>query len=174
MCLCRGKLFLIGIHCLCTCLVFMSFFFIFFFFFFSSRRRHTRYWRDWSSDVCSSDLPWRRRPSSGGPPSRAPLPLRSPVFVGFRELPDQRVQHTAEAEQRGEDGEHAVRSHLAIEPLPQQHADQDGDGKLDPEPCVAERSRGWHGAKLSACEKFRKQVAPRATLCGAWEYDVLT
>src|SRR3712207_7013154 len=22
----------------------------------SSRRRHTRYWRDWSSDVCSSDL----------------------------------------------------------------------------------------------------------------------
>src|SRR5476651_1142356 len=30
--------------------------FFFFFFFFSSRRRHTRYWRDWSSDVCSSDL----------------------------------------------------------------------------------------------------------------------
>src|SRR3712207_7102678 len=33
------------------------------FVFFSSRRRHTRYWRDWSSDVCSSDLgqiyvPW--------------------------------------------------------------------------------------------------------------------
>src|SRR5476651_1803510 len=31
-------------------------FFFFIFFFFSSRRRHTRYWRDWSSDVCSSDL----------------------------------------------------------------------------------------------------------------------
>src|SRR2546421_9254498 len=30
--------------------------FIFFFFFFSSRRRHTRSDRDWSSDVCSSDL----------------------------------------------------------------------------------------------------------------------
>src|SRR3712207_6053967 len=29
---------------------------MFFCFFFSSRRRHTRYWRDWSSDVCSSDL----------------------------------------------------------------------------------------------------------------------
>src|SRR3712207_6627216 len=27
-----------------------------YFLFFSSRRRHTRYWRDWSSDVCSSDL----------------------------------------------------------------------------------------------------------------------
>src|SRR5579872_1843297 len=30
--------------------------FILFFFFFSSRRRHTRCGRDWSSDVCSSDL----------------------------------------------------------------------------------------------------------------------
>src|SRR2546422_3203911 len=29
----------------------------YFFFFFSSRRRHTRCSRDWSSDVCSSDLP---------------------------------------------------------------------------------------------------------------------
>src|SRR5690606_40961671 len=31
--------------CCCVC-----------FFFFSSRRRHTRFSRDWSSDVCSSDL----------------------------------------------------------------------------------------------------------------------
>src|SRR5205809_4054504 len=30
--------------------------YFFFFFFFSSRRRHTRCSRDWSSDVCSSDL----------------------------------------------------------------------------------------------------------------------
>src|SRR5690625_7483994 len=30
--------------------------FLVFFFFFSSRRRHTRWPRDWSSDVCSSDL----------------------------------------------------------------------------------------------------------------------
>src|SRR5882757_8487059 len=45
-----------------------------FFFFFSSRRRHTRYWRDWSSDVCSSDLtdavgaqvPGRGRGEPGG------------------------------------------------------------------------------------------------------------
>src|SRR6266542_6847459 len=29
--------------------------FILVFFFFSSRRRHTRCYRDWSSDVCSSD-----------------------------------------------------------------------------------------------------------------------
>src|SRR5437870_6161713 len=31
-------------------------YFFVFFFFFSSRRRHTRWPRDWSSDVCSSDL----------------------------------------------------------------------------------------------------------------------
>src|SRR3712207_6277064 len=32
-------------------------------FFFSSRRRHTRYWRDWSSDVCSSDLVLHLQPA---------------------------------------------------------------------------------------------------------------
>src|SRR5690606_40592108 len=31
-------------------------------FFFSSRRRHTRFSRDWSSDVCSSDLGAQRGP----------------------------------------------------------------------------------------------------------------
>src|SRR5690625_5617768 len=33
-------------------------------FFFSSRRRHTRWPRDWSSDVCSSDLHRRRNTRS--------------------------------------------------------------------------------------------------------------
>src|SRR3712207_9010710 len=54
--------------------------YVFYYVFFSSRRRHTRYWRDWSSDVCSSDLssspsstpsstsPIRAKPRS--PPSR--------------------------------------------------------------------------------------------------------
>src|SRR5688572_31423532 len=46
----------------CLCFVSVLFFlydflFLFFFFFFSSRRRHTRFDCDWSSDVCSSDLP---------------------------------------------------------------------------------------------------------------------
>src|SRR5207249_7391360 len=43
----------------CTLFVFV----FVFFFFFSSRRRHTRSKRDWSSDVCSSDLsrPGRER-----------------------------------------------------------------------------------------------------------------
>src|SRR5205814_4836392 len=40
-----------------------------FYFFFSSRRRHTRCLSDWSSDVCSSDLPARavEGAQEGGP-----------------------------------------------------------------------------------------------------------
>src|SRR3712207_7211709 len=38
----------------------------YFVFFFSSRRRHTRYWRDWSSDVCSSDLGEQDKLGAGG------------------------------------------------------------------------------------------------------------
>src|SRR3989449_11410900 len=41
------------------------------FFFFSSRRRHTRCSRDWSSDVCSSDLMFSVATALvGGPPAR--------------------------------------------------------------------------------------------------------
>src|SRR5690606_40101957 len=39
----------VGIHVDCDWLMLVLFFF-------SSRRRHTRFSRDWSSDVCSSDL----------------------------------------------------------------------------------------------------------------------
>src|SRR5699024_11840066 len=39
-----------------SCYLVLCLFLFFFFFFFSSRRRHTRSKRDWSSDVCSSDL----------------------------------------------------------------------------------------------------------------------
>src|SRR6266704_5789718 len=57
-------------------------------FFFSSRRRHTRSKRDWSSDVCSSDLPlsgrdrWRRdahrrRAEPGGDRARRPRRSRA-------------------------------------------------------------------------------------------------
>src|SRR5690606_12679027 len=45
-------------------------------FFFSSRRRHTRFSRDWSSDVCSSDLDGRYRVAMGIPcfdPASVPL-----------------------------------------------------------------------------------------------------
>src|SRR5690606_40295187 len=59
------------------------------FFFFSSRRRHTRFSRDWSSDVCSSDLHLVARGVPGadaglqaadaGLPARAPAPSPAPL-----------------------------------------------------------------------------------------------
>src|SRR5206468_10146056 len=55
-----------------------------FFFFFSSRRRHTRSDRDWSSDVCSSDL--ARSARGLWPCAEAPgdLLLFSASVGGFR------------------------------------------------------------------------------------------
>src|SRR5690554_8172072 len=54
----------------------------FFFFFFSSRRRHTRCGRDWSSDVCSSDLIlaiWHQNTFQSG--------LASPEMVLIKDSP---------------------------------------------------------------------------------------
>src|SRR5690625_5708954 len=81
-----------------------------FFFFFSSRRRHTRWPRDWSSDVCSSDLTtpsprvltasiWGRcgsRASSctTGAPSRADTTRPSHAA-------DRSEEHTSELQSRG-------------------------------------------------------------------------
>src|SRR2546421_5989899 len=56
----------------------------FFFFFFSSRRRHTRSDRDWSSDVCSSDLsPAGRISKPRSPPRRTGSP-NSPARARMR------------------------------------------------------------------------------------------
>src|SRR3712207_8878473 len=49
--------------------------------FFSSRRRHTRYWRDWSSDVCSSDLPMLGFVSDIGPIAEWGLTLEKDEIV---------------------------------------------------------------------------------------------
>src|SRR2546427_2009555 len=53
-----------------------------FFFFFSSRRRHTRFDCDWSSDVCSSDLP--------------PRSQQGPAAGHESRLSECRVEHAAE------------------------------------------------------------------------------
>src|SRR2546429_5129279 len=50
-------------------------------FFFSSRRRHTRCSRDWSSDVCSSDLTRYAEQRAAA----AVLGVKEVVFLGFRD-----------------------------------------------------------------------------------------
>src|SRR5690349_22299936 len=61
-------------------LVFFMYFIslFYFFFFFSSRRRHTRSLRDWSSDVCSSDLTPSSR-SSGPSAAKSTIPASGPA-----------------------------------------------------------------------------------------------
>src|SRR5439155_5529217 len=72
-----------------------------FFFFFSSRRRHTRWPRDWSSDVCSSDLfsPRTRHARIWGPVTRRPNYSRT--FADLLSLRNYR--RGAFAEQRSEE-----------------------------------------------------------------------
>src|SRR2546422_2133106 len=72
-----------------------------FFFFFSSRRRHTRCSRDWSSDVCSSDL--RIRETLGGrvgPLPAEPLPALLPMNAGANPLGHRSEEHTSELQSR--------------------------------------------------------------------------
>src|SRR5690349_23742767 len=72
-------------------------------FFFSSRRRHTRSLRDWSSDVCSSDLAAERIADLVGEIRRHPaqqlqarLPRELPVLLRDRllQLADRPVRLT--------------------------------------------------------------------------------
>src|SRR5690625_7340841 len=55
-----------------------------FLFFFSSRRRHTRWPRDWSSDVCSSDLAKRSPETNVLVASRIVAPACSARFTVAR------------------------------------------------------------------------------------------
>src|SRR3712207_9154782 len=69
-------------------------------FFVSSRRRHTRYWRDWSSAVCSSDL--RAVPALAAVRrDRDAAGLRHLVPAGvFHRLQERAVPQPARSEER--------------------------------------------------------------------------
>src|SRR3989454_3491936 len=68
-----------------------------FFFFFSSRRRHTRLQGDWSSDVCSSDLP-QGIPSRGANSACPGLGSRTEFFSHDSQgiLKTRSEEHTSE------------------------------------------------------------------------------
>src|SRR3712207_9085674 len=78
--------------------------------FFSSRRRHTRYWRDWSSDVCSSDLSRsprvvRTTSSSASDPSVMVGSSGGPGCIDVRpSAPDTRPRPRTEETRGGEEG----------------------------------------------------------------------
>src|SRR3989442_2703983 len=78
-------------------------------FFFSSRRRHTRCGRDWSSDVCSSDLavlggPERGRPGRAGGAVRPDAEPGDERAADLRVLAAPRVGGAGRADQDRQDG----------------------------------------------------------------------
>src|SRR5690625_7974765 len=69
-----------------------------FVFFFSSRRRHTRWPRDWSSDVCSSDLKSQKIESLDlTPPEITPS---HPDFDVARELVADKIEEASESSEQ--------------------------------------------------------------------------
>src|SRR5437868_15540960 len=75
------------------------------FFFFSSRRRHTRSKRDWSSDVCSSDLAF---PQGRALPDREVCD-RAPVVSTRRARPRPHQAERSEERRVGKSVEHGGR-----------------------------------------------------------------
>src|SRR5436309_6069002 len=64
-------------------------------FFFSSRRRHTRFSRDWSSDVCSSDLTFEIHGITGGftgDGAKTVIPAEATAKVSLRLVPAQKLK----------------------------------------------------------------------------------
>src|SRR5438445_8673031 len=105
------------------------------FFFFSSRRRHTRYWRDWSSDVCSSDLEQAGVLAARlGVDGKHPLQPRAEVRharIG--------VAHRA----RGADGRATAAAHAQVRiDLDVVAVRRDGAGRADIQALVAADLRG--------------------------------
>src|SRR3712207_5777237 len=89
-----------------------------FVFFFSSRRRHTRYWRDWSSDVCSSDLGddqallFRGDGFAAGDRVRAVVPWST----RFPTMANHTATHLLHKALHGVLGEHATQAGAAVRP----------------------------------------------------------
>src|SRR2546430_9532647 len=66
-----------------------------FFFFFSSRRRHTRFDCDWSSDVCSSDLPAPTISTSASSCSRCAVTILTSAILS-KSFGARSEEHTSE------------------------------------------------------------------------------
>src|SRR5690606_40667810 len=73
------------------------------FFFFSSRRRHTRFSRDWSSDVCSSDLSRSLARSGGGESGTLKSPSCAPAWSSLVQAPSGPVAEPGRRSQRSEE-----------------------------------------------------------------------
>src|SRR5437870_7848166 len=90
--------------------------------FVSSRRRHTRWPRDWSSDVCSSDLP-----RSAGPEGAAARRGRAPGPAPGRSAP--RPSPTLLAQPAGDVGREVADGHVRARPRDRGRSEERRVGK---------------------------------------------
>src|SRR2546422_237553 len=149
-----------------------------FFFFFSSRRRHTRCSRDWSSDVCSSDLEPRAGAAVSSRRRRAhPSGRRAPHRGGDRR--DARLGGDARRD-RHESG-HGARARRAAARAPRAGSARRGDRRPGRPRGCARLDRGVrsHGARagpafpqggrphrdLHRCDARRHARRPRRGRC---------
>src|SRR2546421_2442752 len=115
------------------------FFYVVVFFFFSSRRRHTRSDRDWSSDVCSSDL--------------AALYHKNPARLRHDRQVTREVLAVHELV-----GILAQREHRGV-------AQVNGDGHLPPDPDSGRNANGfgrlWTGSRVGGDDKQKLRIHGR-------------
>src|SRR5690625_6401765 len=84
-------------------------------FFFSSRRRHTRWPRDWSSDVCSSDLRAQGpAPGAGGHQRAGPECLVPGVVAGGGRSEERRVGKECRSRWAWDDGKKEKRAKRTV------------------------------------------------------------
>src|SRR5205809_4366548 len=108
-------------------------------FFFSSRRRHTRCSRDWSSDVCSSDLRSGGRAYNEPDPSPREPGMTSSMIVGGARTPIGRFAGGLSAVPAVSLGGAAIREALARA------------GEIGRASC---REGGWVGGGACTCQKI--------------------
>src|SRR5215217_317961 len=137
------------------------------FFFFSSRRRHTRYWRDWSSDVCSSDL---ARPRASIPPGEAETVQR----LVQKEIAGLLATHRAEI-----DLEYRLKRYRELasrfRALRAEEADvQEADGRIEPAAAAPPHAeRGIGPPRRPTCGRHRPPIsqAPKGRRSVAFSFD---
>src|SRR5581483_879796 len=105
--------------------------------------RHTRYWRDWSSDVCSSDLslrfggpfPLRHRAPELGARADAELAIhaREVSLDGLRAEVDPLGDRAVRETRRGQRGDRLLGRAEVARRAPHRYSCQLGPGKLGPE-----------------------------------------
>src|SRR6266542_5729829 len=136
-----------------------------YFFFFSSRRRHTRCYRDWSSDVCSSDLAGvglgQRHAevdaAVGDPRQELLLQLRGAVAAD-----------RLAAEDGG--GHEELRERRAAAPAARRLDDEDGVEEGHSLPAVLGRDRDAEPAVLAErVPQLRRELVPRVLFSPVFE-----